>query len=472
MAGDISLAHRAAFKDLLYVAALRGRDSTGVIKVNGGNTAQYLKALGTPEGLLEMKSYDREIDTHGTKILVGHCRAKTFGTVSRQNAHPFHHDHILGVHNGTLRAHYTMRGANSFDVDSDFLYSKISEEGIDEAMKEMQGAWALVWWNDEEKTLNFLRNDERPLWFAYTKDKRVMLWASEIGMFWAFSRKHELFVDDKGKSFFQLPEHQLQSYKINAIGKEPKDIFNLSVREIKPKEPEVRGYAGNSNNHGWIGGRFVGNNYGGGRSPGVHSPAYVGPGTHNQGGEVSDPFSTKGIGSPESHFPHLAEKARQEALQSVNTLAESMTTPNSGVTSSASSLSRSASTTGPTSSINTPRPKLSLVSPSSKDSLLARNGKLLNEQERRLMSCETRLHTTPLVSVRNILGSEYIADTKTNREFTLKEFDDKTTCVCCFCKSAIGDLSEVSEIFVLEAKQKAEELVTFICNRCTIPAVA
>jgi len=127
IAGKIThQAKNVVFKDFLDVCQVRGRDSTGVIKVRDDKDQSYtwVKSVGTPSSLFDFRKYETEIERGDAVALVGHCRHKTSGEVSVKNAHPFDFpdEGIIGVHNGTLRNQHTLDGHHYSKVDSEILY--------------------------------------------------------------------------------------------------------------------------------------------------------------------------------------------------------------------------------------------------------------------------------------------------------------------------------------------------------------
>lgn len=181
VAGKINKKEEDVFNQLLVVDSLRGTDSTGVAAINSQFEVKIAKQVGNPYDLFDTKSYDKVL-LGFNRVLIGHNRWSTMGASNRSNAHPFQYDHITGAHNGTLKNKYALLEGNSFAVDSQALYNHIAKEGLKSAITKAQGAWALTWWDANEKTINFLRNQERPLWMIKSEDGKTLFWASELWM--------------------------------------------------------------------------------------------------------------------------------------------------------------------------------------------------------------------------------------------------------------------------------------------------
>jgi predicted glutamine amidotransferase len=442
VAGKIDNKLLNAFKGMLVVNQLRGTDATGVIRVNSAGGYKYKKSLGTPNYLMETKFFDREIDIHGAKALIGHCRAKTIGDNIVANAHPFEHGNIIGVHNGTLQGHYTMERARQFDVDSDWLYWHISEYGLKDTISQLDntGAWALVYWDNKERTLNFLRNERRPLYFAHTKDQKAMLWASEPWFFSAATRIGvELHKDDAGKSFFELPIETHLSFTIDAYKDKPSEIFTLKVEnDVKG---EVRSYSGNVTHLYGSGGRYG----------------------SSIGGSVPSPFVDKDL--LDDNLDDIGTSRPRQLPATTQTPGAATHTASTVDKSQKSSQQNTGSSTVSTSSTNGQRPKLSLPSSSSKSCQQENSGSTARKCNDCSENCEK-----PKVSFRTVSGIPFITDNKTKTEFSEQRFEQLTGAVCTFCKSPVGDLDEVHEIFIHSSDRKFDkEYVTFICRTCVEP---
>lgn len=189
----LAKSHVAVLSDLLYVGALRGTDGTGVFTGNKHGARQSLKIGGPPEQLFGCKdwmNFVRFVDHRNTPFIVGHNRWATVGKPTTENAHPFRHGKTTMVHNGTIRGwgKYNEE-ALKFPVDSEAVCFLIDKYGLEEVMKEITGAWALVYWNEEDKKLRVFRNHERPLHFVEAPNQRLWYFASEARMLqWVLGR--------------------------------------------------------------------------------------------------------------------------------------------------------------------------------------------------------------------------------------------------------------------------------------------
>lgn len=434
MIGTLERKHTDLMPDLLMVCQLRGRDSTGVIRVDHNDNSDWLKQVGTPDFLTNDPVYRQRIGNGLSKALIGHCRHKTVGDANRDNAHPFQHGHITGVHNGTLRQWKTNKDAQGFDVDSDWLFYDLSQNGEEETFSKLShdSAYCCIWHNEENDTINFLRNNKRPLWFTWSDDKKIMFWASEIWMLGVISREKNIKLwegDKDGNKFFALPVDTLWSFNVDRVF--TKDKPSLTLRKAKvikqmeePKQnfTHTRGRGGTYTNNGW-----QQNNHGG------YSRAM------GKGGEVADPFL------PDDQIDDVGK----------GKAAESTTTPNSSKDSKKSQSNVLDFRMGS-------RPSKS--SNNSSPSLRERNTLRVQQASKEAVSnsCAKNSLTQKKgkVSLRHIsaVGTSYITNNKTGRETTLETFEKETNGICCFCKTAIGDEKEVSEFITP---------TTFICTNCT-----
>lgn len=251
MCGHVGVAGKLEFKDeatakrLLLFDYFRGPDSTGFAAVSGDSkTATVVKMASHPVDLFDSKRFVSALSGWNSSVFLGHNRLATKGAVSGVNAHPFHYGDIIGAHNGTLTMWSwdklnEINGEKS-DVDSQAVFMAIDKVGIEEVAPVLQGAWALVWYDMAAKTLNFLKNKERPLWYAYDKEFKRVFWSSEWpAMDAAISMStqgYEMYHNDEGHRFFSFKDNWLYTYDMDELREGYKSLPNPRMAELKGKE--------------------------------------------------------------------------------------------------------------------------------------------------------------------------------------------------------------------------------------------
>jgi predicted glutamine amidotransferase len=176
------------FEQLLYANALRGEDSTGIFGINKYGNLKMHKAAKPSWEFLQTKTSKDFMDSiyKDMRIVVGHNRATTKGATNDTNAHPFIEDHICLIHNGTLLNHDNLAKT---EVDSHAIAISMAKRGLKQTIPDINGAYALVWYNAQEKKLYVTRNTQRPLWILETKNAAYI--ASEPEMLqWVYKRVH------------------------------------------------------------------------------------------------------------------------------------------------------------------------------------------------------------------------------------------------------------------------------------------
>lgn len=213
----------SAFNKLLMLSHWRGEDATGVVWAHdywekGARkiSVNFLKdAIDSPLFLQKYsKAFLQEYKKNKPKAIMGHCRWATVGDLDRKNAHPFNNKWLIGMHNGTITG--TFENSKKFATDSEALLYNIGEKGLIAALEPLKyraPAYALTWFDKKDNSLNFFRNDARPLWFARNSEGTIA-WASEkqflefvlprekipVDMLYTI-KKHNLF-----KVYLDIPE--------------------------------------------------------------------------------------------------------------------------------------------------------------------------------------------------------------------------------------------------------------------------
>lgn len=186
--------------ELFWAGQIRGKDATGVFGQRGsGQRLDYLKMAGPADEFIQWdKVHDRFFKrAEEMRFLVGHNRAATVGKDDVDGAHP----HVVGaihlVHNGTLSS-WGGQDRSKFHSDSHWIAHILNEEkdgDFREVEKKIFGPYALVWHDSRDDSLNFARNEGRPMNFVRVDDGS-MWFASEVEMLqWLLPRKNKKIKD-------------------------------------------------------------------------------------------------------------------------------------------------------------------------------------------------------------------------------------------------------------------------------------
>lgn len=233
------------FSILLYLDVIRGEDSTGVFMVDNLGNVKGAKSAAVAADFIRTPEY-KELRNEAFQkgwAMVGHNRKATRGNITDRNAHPFAvDDKIVLVHNGSLNGSH--KDLADTEVDSEAIAHTLAKvEDPEIALRKINGAYALMWYEVDHKRLNFIRNLQRPLFYVETKDSYIF--ASE-----------QCFLDFVISKFNLKPEHgpyQLKEY----------NLFSLTLNKDKRtssrnKELDCSYYKHNmqqSNNDSTPGGR-------------------------------------------------------------------------------------------------------------------------------------------------------------------------------------------------------------------------
>jgi hypothetical protein len=263
LCGLVGIAGKLAFKDeltmkrLLVLDFFRGPDSTGLAAIRGSGGDDQLvriaKVPSNPLDLFDMGKFKEALNGYQSTVFLGHNRSATKGAVNHNNTHPFQVEHIVGAHNGTLETASALElekaVGDKFSVDSQAIFACIAKHGIDATVPMLQGSWSLVWYDLHERTLNFLRNKERPMWYAFNKEFDHLFWASEWQMIdyaikSAPAGNYEFYQEESGYRFWATEENVHYSIDIDALKAGSKERPKFKAKTLKGKEPApVTNYA-------------------------------------------------------------------------------------------------------------------------------------------------------------------------------------------------------------------------------------
>ena len=226
MCGIIGLISRSAagfykadedlFSWMLRCNTIRGSDSTGVFGVDSKGLVDTLKGDTdgfTFAGTSNYETFLRKMN-RSYRVVIGHNRAATKGAISPHNAHPFQEKAITLVHNGTILNQKDLH--KDAEVDSHAIAHGLADFAAVETLEKIEGAFALVWYNADDKTLNIARNSERPLYLSETTGNWII--ASEPGLPAWLARRTITKVEMK---HMLVPEDNILTFPIEDLSAEP-----------------------------------------------------------------------------------------------------------------------------------------------------------------------------------------------------------------------------------------------------------
>lgn len=251
MAGNLNSQTNRMFRDMLIFDQVRGVDSTGMVFVPILNNGEPVveKVVGTPNFLWDTGKSQifSKVNDHITtlpKALLGHNRAATIGDISVQTAHPFEFEKLIGMHNGTLTFRKELDTLPKFEVDSQELLYTINNRGVDEAWKSFLGAAALVWWDKEKKTVNFIRNKERDLCYCYNKSRTAIFWASEFWMIRVAAMRAKVDLEEENGvvKVTPFPVDTLMTFAPTGVACELVEERKIEARPFPIPKPTPMGF--------------------------------------------------------------------------------------------------------------------------------------------------------------------------------------------------------------------------------------
>lgn len=229
-ANGFYLADSQLFKEMVRADTIRGDDSTGVFGVGPEGRVDTLK--GNTDGYVFSRTQEFEKFLERMRrtyrIAIGHNRKATKGAVTPANAHPFREGNIVLVHNGTLWNSKELK--EEVEVDSHAIAHALNDHDAVTALGKLDGAYALVWFDVADRTLNLARNSQRPLFLAeFTEYWTIQ---SEIGLIgWLKGREGV-----KPTRYFEIPTEKILTFNLDKLADNP------IARDYTEYKPPVKTY--------------------------------------------------------------------------------------------------------------------------------------------------------------------------------------------------------------------------------------
>lgn len=196
---------RKFMEQALLVGTVRGSDGAGLFGVprehsvgNSGNAsppfARWAKmAAPAPKFLEEQVAKEFMSAVPTLFAAIGHNRAATKGACNTGNTHPFVSGPITLVHNGTITGHAKL-SSQLAEVDSHGIAHALAESSVEDVVKQLDGAFALVWYDRRDGYLNLIRNSQRPLHLGVSRGTDTIYIASEVEMLRWLAARLNLYI--------------------------------------------------------------------------------------------------------------------------------------------------------------------------------------------------------------------------------------------------------------------------------------
>lgn len=201
---------------------VRGSHSSGIAGV--GNEAVIHKSLLESTKFVDTKQYNSVIKglRNDVRIIIGHTRYATAGSITKENAHPFRVGNVVGAHNGCVYNIDEMEKKlnKNCPVDSQLIFKAIDlNDDFQSAINNFDSDFALAFVKDNPNVLNLCRETNRPLYVAYVKHLETLFFASEQDFV-----EQPLFLftelDEKDINVVKLNRNNLYSYDVTKFDKE------------------------------------------------------------------------------------------------------------------------------------------------------------------------------------------------------------------------------------------------------------
>ena len=222
-----------SFIDSLIAAESRGIDASGIFVINEGGEHYFYRAPVRATKLSGMAGFWNVLDRVGksTIAIVGHTRAATTGSPEFvENNHPIYDPPLVGVHNGVIHNHMTLRmkyGAVA-EVDSATILSMLNSKLdasqtltrsiIAKTMPEAKGSWAIAIADTRKDTLYLARNSGSPMQLTWQKRDQLLWFASTEAILQPINSKRVKSVSMPANTVMALTRANAESGNTTTLG--------------------------------------------------------------------------------------------------------------------------------------------------------------------------------------------------------------------------------------------------------------
>ena len=240
---DLNVLHlRKWLETATVISTLRGKDSTGIAVVDDPtNIAKRFKDTIPGWTFISTKQFDNALNPISANAYMIHTRSATVGGVSHDSAHPFNVGPITMEHNGTLTSNdHWVSSVN----DSEWICQQLAgERTAAQVLSDLEGAYALVWHDARDGNIHLARNVERPLYYALSKDEKVLVWASEEWMLGACFARSPLALEML--DIRELPVGGIHKFDLT----NPAGLLRPRITPFTPQESKRYSYYSQSNSY-------------------------------------------------------------------------------------------------------------------------------------------------------------------------------------------------------------------------------